>query len=795
VRVLAIALLPILAIAVALFVRFGAQVHALRERRASTPGWSFPSRLYSGGVPLTIGRPLPSGYLLEHLELRGYQRAASPVSRPGTYAPVPGGFEIVLRGFLGTGDPAGSGGPERVRVALRNGRLANVQRFRGPEGATPPDLAHPPRLEPVLIGRLTDEKRTRREWVPLARIPKTVRDAVIAAEDRRFYRHPGFDVRSNVRALVTDLRSRGLREGASTITQQLARALFLHRRRTLGRKLSELTLAAGLELLLSKDQILEMYLNSVYWGQDDGDAIGGVAEAARHYFAAPVESLGVGEAALLAGIIPAPNAYSPFRSARLARARRNAVLDDMVAAGLLDSTRARQLARTPLGARRGEPVEDRFPSFTGYVREFVESRLPREVAERRGLSIFTSLDPVWQLEAQERLAAGVDQLERWQGRSPEPLEGAFVAVEPATGFVRAMVGSRNPRTGDFNRAFQARRQPGSAIKPLVYAAALDPPRGDPRFTPASVVPDLRREFQTPEGPWKPRNDEGDYHPTVTLAKALAKSLNVATANLVEAIGPSQVTRYAERFGLGKIKAVASVGLGTNEVTLVGLTSAYGTFVNGGVRRDATPVRAVSDARGRVILEPPRHGSRVLTEPTAALMTGLLEDVVTFGVSYPLKKVHGFLRPVAGKTGTTNDYHDAWFVAFTPDVVAGVWVGFDAPRSLMRPAAELALPLWADIMKRLLLGFPATAFRERPDIELQWIDSWSGGLARSDCPSKMRVPFVRGTAPAKLCARDHAADWEALFQARAADSVRAVGDSLASAGADSTGRWSRGGRSD
>jgi penicillin-binding protein 1A len=316
---------------------------------------------------------------------------------------------------------------------------------------------------------------------------------------------------------------------------------------------------------------------------------------------------------------------------------------------------------------------------------------------------------------------------------------------------------------------------------VVYAAALDPRRRGARFTPAATVPDLRREFDTPEGPWRPRNDEGEYHDQVTLAKALAKSLNVATANLVEAIGSPEVARYAERFGLGKLRPVPSLGLGTSEVTLLALTDAYVTFVNHGIRPTPSTLRVVLDARGRPLFVRRDPGVRVLPEQTASLMTGLLEDVVIFGVSYPLRARYGFTRPVAGKTGTTNDYNDAWFIGFTPDVVAGVWVGYDQPQSLMRPAAEVALPVWAGIVSRLLDGFPARPFPARDDIELIWIDPWTGGLARGDCPSKMRVPVVRGTGPRAACSRDHQADWARIQSEQAADSAAAhAADSTAAA---------------
>ncbi|HVP14896.1 MAG TPA: transglycosylase domain-containing protein, partial [Terriglobales bacterium] len=671
------------------FVRLAVDVRRLRARHAVGPSWSFPSRVYSDALSLDPGRALPDGYLLAELLARGYREVASAPG-PGTFTRTPDRYEIFLRGSVlpsGRVEP-----PERVRLRFEGGRLASTERPDAPRPAGPAEL------EPVPIALLADEHRVLSTWVPLARIPLALQQAVVAAEDRRFRQHWGLDLRGNFRALVTNVQAGGVRQGASTITQQLARGLFLGRERTWSRKVAEAFIALGLEALLSKDQILEMYLNSVYWGQSESGGIAGAAEAARWYFDAPVESLDVAPCALLAGLIPAPNTFSPFRNPRLALARRNSVLADMAGIGFLDAATAARLRSEPLVTRRGSPPPDRFPSFVGYVRQYLADHLPAGAAEHWGLAVYTSLDPAWQEQAEQGLASGLDSLERWSGRGPEPLQGAFVAIDPATGFVRALVGGRAPAPGDFNRATQARRQTGSAIKPIVYAAALDPARGAPRFTPASTVPDLRRTFTVGDTIWRPRNDKEEYHPQATLAKALAKSLNVATANLVEAIGAGQVARYAERFGLGKLKPVASIGLGTNESTLLALTGAYAVFPARGVRHHPRPVRAALDGAGQNLLAAPPAASPVLARSCADLMTGLLEDVVIFGVSYPLRSVYGFLRPVAGKTGTTNDYNDAWFVGFVPDLAAGVWVGYDTPRTLQRPAAEVAIPVWAGIMK-------------------------------------------------------------------------------------------------
>ncbi len=766
----------LLLVGLLLLIPLAARVDALRARRATGPSWSFPSRLYTAGLPFIAGRPLPFEYLREQLALRGYRQVGFEPRQPGSWAIGSRGVEIFLRGFRDAPDPAGHGGPERVLLEIGNGTLTRVQRLGGRRGDLAPDLSAAPRLEPVVAALAMDDQRTRRTWVPLARIPKVVRQAVVATEDRRFYHHGGLDLRSNLRALMVNLKAGGVRQGGSTITQQLARGLFLGSQRTWDRKLREMFLAVGLELLLTKDQILEMYLNMVYWGRADGGGVAGIAEAARWYFDEPVDSLRLSEAAMLAGIIPGPNSSSPFRDPRKARERRNNVLEDMVAAGELDRATAERAKRLPLGAHRGPPPPEHFPSVASDVRQWLEERgssFPKGALEQHGLAVFTTIDPVWQIAAEQGLAQGLDEQQRWRGRGPA-LEGAFVAIDPATGYVRAIVGGRQSAVGDFNRATQARRQPGSAIKPLVYAAALE--RGPRAFTPATTVPDLRRVFDTGQGAWSPRNDDGTYHESVTLAKALAHSINVATANLVEAVGPTAVARDVARFGVEGLRPVPSIGLGTSEVTLVELTNAYACFPNGGWKRAPTPVRVVLDGRGKSLAEPEPRAERVLSPETAALMTGLLEDVVIFGVANPLRSQYGFTRGVGGKTGTTNDYRDAWFVGFTPDVVAGVWVGYDTPASLDRPAAQTALPVWAGIAHRMVDGFPDRDFEGSRLLEQVWIDPWTGGLARQDCPSPMLVPFVRGSAPRQFCARDHAADWADYYARQAsADSLAQDGE--------------------
>ena len=717
------------------------RLQALRAQHATGPGWSFPSRVYSDGVTLLAGRTLPEPYLLAELAARAYRLEPAGV-QPGTYRPVADGYEVGLRGLPEEPQPLGGSGPEIVRLHLAGGHLAALERLGGFPGAARPDTSRPPVLEPVMISLLLDADRVWRTWVSLERVPKVVQGAILASEDRRFYGHVGVDVRGTARALVTNVRSGEIREGGSTITQQLVRALFLGRQRTLLRKVTEVPLAVGVDLLLSKQHILEMYLNSIYWGQAQGFAVGGIAEAARWYFDAPVESLGILEGATLAAMIPAPNLFNPFEQPERTRERRNRVLRDMVETHQISEAQAQELSARPLVVRRGQPPIERFPSYTSYVTSLLDRQVSRQAATHYGLLVVTPMDLAWQVQAEGGLAS---QLQALGGGGRRPLEGAFVALEPATAGIVALVGGRAVKPGDFNRAYQAKRQTGSAIKPIVYAAAFAGPLG---LTPASTVADTTRTFGKGRWAWTPHNFDHSTHPEVTLAKALEKSLNIATANLVDLIGPGEVARTAERFGLGQLKAVPSIGLGTNETTLLQLTNAFAVFREHGMLRTPQAVRWVADRMGKQVIAPDERATQVLPDG----------GVVDISTAVPLRSTYGFDRPVAGKTGTTDDFRDAWFIGFTPDVIAGVWVGYDQPRSIGRQAAHTAIPVWARVMGQMLQGFPPTPFET--DTQLQWlgVEPWSGFLSDSLCPAE-NMPFLPGTGPVASCAAGQPQPWE------------------------------------
>jgi penicillin-binding protein 1B len=737
------------------YIPFSLRVSAIRGFRHTGPGWSFPTRVYSDWLDLAPGRPLPPAYLEAQLEARGYVRAEGGAPAPGEYAGYGDAWRIHLRGF---DYPDGRAPGETVVLALHGGRLVAVERGSRSE--------LPARLEPVLAGEWGLDAREERTFVPLDSIPQCMRDAVVASEDRRFYHHIGFDPRGILRAMFQDVRGRGARQGGSTLTQQLARNLFLNRRRTMERKVREAVLALGLEIKLTKKEILELYLNSVYLGQRGSTGIAGVEEAARFYFDKPVSRLTLPEAATLAAVIPAPNAFSPVRRPELARERRDVVLDAMATEKFITRAAAEQAKASPLTLHPGQAPPANFGYFTDYARDFLAASLPDPPVQTRGLRVFTTVDPVWQGRAEEELLSGVRDLE---GTMQGDLQGAFVAADLRGGAVRAVVGGRDHDASTFNRAYQSHRQPGSAFKPVVFTAAYDENAGHSPYNPATTVPDMQRDFPALEGPWHPRNYEGEYHPSVTLAKALAKSLNIATANLVEKVTARRVAEYATRFGLPRVKAVPSIGLGTNEVTVVQLLAVLTTLGSDGRRTPLNPIRVAVDGNGKVVYQAPVPGSQVVSPLAAHLMVEQLRAVVNYGTAYNLKAAYGFRRPAIGKTGTTDDENDAWFIGATPGTAAAVWLGYDQPRSLQRSGSQAAVPVWARIMGSLLEGFPVDDFPAHPDeLESAAIDSYNGLLANQHCPSVFRTSFVRGTAPVKFCPLAHP-------EAELPDTTLGVGD--------------------
>lgn len=582
--------------------------------------------------------------------------------------------------------------------------------------------------------------RERRLSVPLSQVSPDLISAVIAVEDRRFYRHRGVDFIRIGGAALADLRTRRLAEGGSTITQQLARTSLLSRERTFRRKLAEIITAVRIERSYTKNDILELYLNKVYFG----DGFHGVEAAARGYFGKHAADVTLAEAALLAGLIQAPGRYSPTHHPARALERRDLVLRVMRETGIADAGTTQHAARAPL------QLQNRFeapPEFGAYFKAEVQRQLfeqyDQEQVYDEGLRVYTTLVPDVQRAAEAAVRQGLHRIETLP-RYPhgeadnarigpdgtvDRLQAALIALEPQTGEVRAVVGGRRFDESPFNRATQAKRQPGSAFKPFVVAAALE--QG---LTAVTVLTELGRPTPTMQGDWLPADGDPDVS-ELMLRTALRVSSNRAAVRLLELTGIDRTVEYAERFALGPQPGVPSIALGVGAVTLQNLTAAYATFANRGIVPTPTYIRRVERRDGTVLSSHERQAvpTRAVTPATAYIVSDLLRHVVDAGTGARVRR-EGFLKPAAGKTGTTNEYKDAWFMGFTPELATGVWIGFDQPRTIVPRgyASDLAAPVWAAFMDAVG-GEQPEGWLDRPDdVIAVEVCALSGALANDTC---------------------------------------------------------------
>jgi 1A family penicillin-binding protein len=582
--------------------------------------------------------------------------------------------------------------------------------------------------------------REDRTDVPLDRVSVQMVAAVLAIEDRRFYSHHGVDFVRVIGAAWADLRARRFVEGGSSITQQLVRLDALSRQRTISRKVREMLLATAIERRFGKSAILEAYLNRVYFG----DGYYGIESAARGYFGKTAENLSPVEAATLAGLIKSPSAYAPREAPDRALARRNRVLRAMRDTGALTPEDARDLANTPLTVQlrdhdelRGEDDISGDDAFCGlYFKEEIRRLLLKRFGAKQlyqgGLQVYTTLDPDLQRAAEDSVNDRMGALaatKAFQKRDHQgTLEAGLIAIDPMNGYVLAMVGGRDFHESRFNRATQARRQPGSAFKPLLFAAALE--RG---YSPGTVVDNLTNQIAATGGAWLPgdgHNQDADY----TLRRALTVSSNRAAAQLMQTVGVYSTIDYAKRLGItSALPAVPSLALGTGELTLLELTSAYSAFANQGMRADPVFVRRVEDRSGTVLWETRVTTTRAVSPETAFLMSSMLTDVIQRGTASKARAL-GFTLPAAGKTGTTDNFQDAWFIGYTPHLVAGVWFGFDAPSRIMNEgfAATVAVPGWTMFMKRATANDKPDKFQPPPGVTRVTLCRLSGQLATDAC---------------------------------------------------------------
>ncbi len=724
-----------------------------------------------------------------------------------------------------------------------------------------PDLEALQGYQPSQVSRVYGDDRQvvgqfyveRRILTPLSDIPQHLVNAVIAVEDARFFEHPGLDVVGIARAVWTNLRRGGKVEGASTITQQLARSLFLSSERTYTRKIKELVLAYKMELVLTKEQILELYLNQIYFGQ----GAYGVGAAAQTYFAKDLKALTVAEAAVLAGLPKSPNNFSPFKNPDRVKRRQEHVLSRMQDAGFLTAEERDQAAAEPLAYKR--PVTEQIgPHFIEYVRQHLVARHGETMVYKGGLNIYTTLNVPMQKAAERAVGDGLRALDKRQGwrglighqeppappekegnkggdkpgSDPPPawhegdllqgvvtkvgkehvlvqvgaatgklafddmawarrrlkgkdptkdyavapnvkqllkpgdvievavkkvdkdgvafrleqtpvVEGALVAIDPRTGAVRALVGGLDFAKSEYNRAVSAHRQSGSAFKPVIYATAMNE-----GLSPGTVVVDtpVVYEQEDPEKTWKPENYEKKFYGPISLREALAHSRNLATVRLLERIGVKKVIDFAKSLGItSPLNADLSLALGSSSVTLMELTSAFGTFANQGTRLEPYLIGRVESPDGGELEQTLFEPKPVVSKETAYLITNMMEDVVQRGTAQAAKVIE---QPIAGKTGTTNDYTDAWFIGFTPNLVVGVWVGFDDIRPLgeSESGAHAALPIWIQFMQAVLPTLPVESFEIPDEIQFVRVDPKTGMLPHGPEGQGTVEIFAKGTEP-------------------------------------------------
>ena len=590
----------------------------------------------------------------------------------------------------------------------------------------------------------------RRIPISIKEIPDNLIEAIVAVEDARFYQHFGLDLRGILRALWRDITSMRVVEGGSTLTQQLAKVLFLTPEKTLIRKIKEAFLAINIERRYSKDEILSLYLNQIYLGEGSY----GVEAAARTYFSKHAKELTLAESALIAGLPRSPSIYSPINHPEKARQRMRTVLNRLLTENYISQKDHDLAARTGFSLSPTPSPEDPAPYFTEIIRRELEERFGANLLYRGGIVIESTLDLDLQRSAREAVNMGIAAYEkRKPGRTGiPPVQAAFIALAPASGEVKALIGGRNFATSPFNRATQARRQPGSAFKPVLYAAALA--TGLP---PTTILNDEPFEIEMRGSPpYVPVNYSGRYSGPVTLRSALERSLNAASVDLLMEVGYQRVMEMAQKLGISsKLKPYPSLALGVFDVSLQEMVSAYGIFANRGILVSPRYIRRVLNRQGQVLWEPPLQLSDALSPGVAYLTTSLLEGVIQRGTG---KRAASLGGAMAGKTGTTDDYRDAWFIGYTPDLAAGAWMGFDKSASLGNGEAgsRAALPIWMSFMQK---ARPETEnvpdeFEIPSGIEIVEVDPNSGLLTGSKCETWVAEVFLEGTAPEEVCGIQH-----------------------------------------
>ena len=733
-----------------------ARLHGARQR-------VFP-RVFARPLELRRGQALTDRQLVDRLNDLGYAERRQP-GTPGEFTVGDGSVSIMPRST----DLKG----QLVRVTFRppapTGRTARRVTRAAADHVLTLEVGKKPAerltLDTPLLTSLISGEREKRRPVALSVIPKRVVDAVLAIEDRRYYYHPGVDPIRLTGALLDAAVGNSRRVSAtSTITQQLVRNVILPqfegwsleaaRERSWRRKILEQFLAVVLDTRASKDEVLEMYLNDMPLGQRGSFAIIGMPEAARLFFGKDISNVTVGEAATMAGVLQAPAALSPFNNPARSKERRNVVLQAMVDAGFIEQVVADIAAREPLVVVQ-RALEAEAPYFVDYVARDLDEEYPGLVTTTdEAVDVYTTLDLHLQRAAQDAVRKGLTQVDELLSRRRRKghAEAALIALDPRTGEILAMVGGRSYNQSQYNRAIVSRRQPGSVFKPFVYLTAFEEAAKTGRLdiTPATLVDDTPTTWEFNNEVWTPENYEDEYAGLITFREALAHSRNVATVKVAESAGYENVSALWKKLGVGNPpKPYPSIALGVFEATPYEIATAYTIFPNLGTVRPLRHLLKIESGRKDVTKKSKSPVKDIARPDTTFLVTNMMRSVINEGTGAGARSA-GFTLDAAGKTGTTNDLRDAWFVGFTPTLLTVVWVGFDENQALGLSGARAALPIWTEFMIRALAGTPSVSFEVPDGISFIDIDPDSGKLAVPGCPRVFHEAFLAGTEPLAAC---------------------------------------------
>jgi len=727
------------------YIQFG----HLIDQRLTGQVFQNTSRVYSAPGRIYVGESMRPSDLASEMLRAGYQEG-SVVGSPGQFSVSASTVEIL---------PSPSSyfqGRNALRVSFSGTQISQIVLL--PDG-TDVDSAE---VEPELLTNLFDSSREKRRVVRFDDLPPVLIHAVLAAEDKRFFEHGALDMVRVFGAAFYDVTRGHKAQGASTIDMQVARTFFFSTKREWRRKLKEILMAAEINERFSKQQIFELYANDIYLGNRGSFAIRGFGEAANAYFGKDVRELTPAEAAFLAGIIRAPNRYSSAeRHVDRADDVRDRVLGEMVEDGFLAPQQEAEAKKSKLKFTNGGLGSSSAPYFVDMVKDHLLEKFSESDLENQSYRIYTTLDPNLQSAAADAIQIGVQNLDKllvrryavWKkkGETVPPAQVTLVALDPRTGEIRALIGGRDYGESQLNHAL-ARRQPGSAFKPFVYAAAFDNAVQDlqPVVTPATTVDDSPTTFEFDGKEYTPDNYGEEFYGPITVHDALMHSLNVATVKIAEMIGYQRVVDVARQMGLGNnIQATPAVALGAYEMTPIDVAAGYTAFANNGIRAEPLFIRSVVAADGSVEESAAPVTRAVLDPRVAYLTTSLMEDVINHGTGYPVRAL-GFDAPAAGKTGTSRD---GWFAGYTSNLLCVVWVGFDDNRDLGLAGGQAAAPIWGEFMKRAvtLPKYRNTQeFVPPPGITQSVIDPQTGQLATQSCPKTVSEYFIAGSEPTQYC---------------------------------------------